>query len=77
MNSPDRFHVIMTFEKDGPAVAGTWENGQVAAGKFQKFVGSHGSLDGIEITLWSETGGERERLRTWTKEHGLEIHREA
>ncbi|MFD6534907.1 hypothetical protein [Streptomyces goshikiensis] len=73
--SPDRFHVIMTFQKGGPAIAGTWDAGPVAAGKFQKFLGSHGSLDGVEITLWSETGRERKRLRTWTKERGLEVHR--
>ncbi|MBT1186771.1 hypothetical protein HET69_22920 [Streptomyces sp. CJ_13] len=74
--SPDRYHVIMTFQKDGPAVSGTWEDGPVAAGKFKKFLGSHGSVDGVSITLWSETGGEREPLRTWTKERGLEIYRE-
>ncbi|MFD8983648.1 hypothetical protein [Streptomyces sp. NPDC059564] len=48
----------------------------MAAGTFQEFVGSHGSLDGIEITPWWETGGERQRLWTWTKDRGLEIYRE-
>ncbi|MFD5878462.1 hypothetical protein [Streptomyces yangpuensis] len=75
--SPDRFHVVMTFETGGPAIEGTWESGPAAAGKFQSFVGSHGSIDGVEIVLWSETAGERERLRTWTKERQLEIHQAA
>ncbi|MFJ2752792.1 hypothetical protein [Streptomyces sp. NPDC087297] len=75
--SPDRFHVTMTFEAHGPAIEGTWESGPAAALKFQSFVGSHGSVDGVEIVLWSEAGGEREQLRTWTKERGLEIHRES
>ncbi|THA45667.1 hypothetical protein [Streptomyces sp. A1136] len=64
--SPDSFHVIMTFQKDGPAIAGTWESGAVDAVKFQKFVGSHGSVDGVETTSWAESGGQRERLRTRT-----------
>ncbi|MER6253540.1 hypothetical protein ABT224_19515 [Streptomyces sp. NPDC001584] len=74
--TPDRFHVIMTFKAGGPAIEGTWESDSAATGKFQSFVGSHGSVDGVEIVLWSETDGERERVRTWTKERGLEIHRE-
>ncbi|MGW7312278.1 hypothetical protein [Streptomyces sp. NPDC054865] len=74
--SPDRFHVVMAFKTGGPVIEGTWESGPVASGKFQSFVGSHGSVDGVELVLWSETDGKRERLRTWTKERGLEIHRE-
>jgi len=74
--SPDRFHVIVTFKATGPAIEGTWESGPTASGKFQSFVGSHGSIDGVEIVLWSETAGAQERLRTWTKERGLEIHKE-
>ncbi|WP_333745712.1 hypothetical protein [Streptomyces sp. IBSBF 2950] len=73
----ERFHVTVTFRADGPAVEGTWTDGTVALGKFVGFVGSHGSVTEVTITLWAETGGEREPLRTWTKDGGLVIHREA
>ncbi|MDT0453732.1 hypothetical protein [Streptomyces hesseae] len=71
------FHVTVTFRESGPAIEGTWENGTVALGKFTSFVGSHGGVDGVTITLWAKAGGDRERLRTWTKDRGLVIHREA
>ncbi|MDX3165774.1 hypothetical protein PV516_18490 [Streptomyces scabiei] len=73
----EQFHVTVTFRKNGPAVEGTWTDGAVALEKFLGFVGSHGSVGGVTITLWAEAGGEREELRTWTKDGGLAIHREA
>ncbi|MCF1592396.1 hypothetical protein [Streptomyces muensis] len=73
----EEFHVTVTFRKDGPAVTGTWADSAVALEKFLGFVGSHGSVPGVTITLWAEAGGVREPLRTWTKDGGLVIHREA
>ncbi|MFF2571177.1 hypothetical protein [Streptomyces sp. NPDC058084] len=46
----------------------------MALQKFRGFVGSHGSEDGVTITLLVEADGQRERLRTWTKERGEVVH---
>ncbi|CAL9331023.1 hypothetical protein SUDANB1_00067 [Streptomyces sp. enrichment culture] len=35
------FHVRMTFGKSGPAIEGTWADGEVALRKFRAFVGTH------------------------------------
>lgn len=70
----ERFLVTMTFREGGPAVEGTWTDGCVALVKFCGWVGTHGSRDGVTITLLAESGGRREPLRTWTKERGEEIH---
>ncbi|MFB7649418.1 hypothetical protein ACFC0S_15825 [Streptomyces sp. NPDC056084] len=67
----------MTFREDGPGIEGTWADGAVALMKFRSFVGSHGSRDGVTITLVQESGGHTERLRTWTKQHGEIVHRRA
>jgi hypothetical protein len=53
------YHVRM-LTPDGPAVEGTWTDGTVALEKFVGFVGSHGSVAGVTITLWSEVGGRRD-----------------
>ncbi|MFI2764280.1 hypothetical protein ACH5A3_36415 [Streptomyces echinatus] len=70
----ERFHVTMTFREGGPAVEGTWTDAGVALNKFRSWLGTHGSRDGITITLEVGAGAGREPLRTWTKEHGEHIH---
>ncbi|WP_330351816.1 hypothetical protein [Streptomyces sp. NBC_00582] len=72
---PGDFHVRMTFIKDGPAIDGTWADGEVALRKFRGLVGTHGSVPGVAITLKVEAGNEQEPLRTWAE--GVEvIHRD-
>ncbi|MFL9652100.1 hypothetical protein ACJ7VE_00070 [Streptomyces sp. PB17] len=69
------FHVRMTFRKGGPAIEGTWADGEVALRKWRAFVGTHGSVPGVTITLEVDAGEEREPVRTWAD--GVEvIHRE-
>lgn len=46
-------------------------------GKAARAATAHGSVTGVTITLWAETGGEREQLQTWTKDGGRVIQREA
>ncbi|GAA2650766.1 hypothetical protein GCM10010425_74330 [Streptomyces spororaveus] len=71
------FHVRLRFgPPSSPAVTGTWDSEATAERKFRGFIGRYGSRADVRIELWSETGGNRERLRTWTKERGLEIHQE-
>ncbi|MFK0160842.1 hypothetical protein ACIQVK_53555 [Streptomyces sp. NPDC090493] len=71
------WHVTMQFRPGGPAVEGSWSDRAVALGKFRGWLGIHGSRDGVIIVLLEveETVGEREPLRTWTKERGEVIHR--
>ncbi|MGW3308227.1 hypothetical protein ACWDG9_16760 [Streptomyces sp. NPDC001073] len=74
-NPAGAFHVRMTFRTDGPAIEGNWADGEVALRKFRGFVGTHGSVPGVGITLEVEVGNEREPLRTWAE--GVEvIHRD-
>ncbi|MFG3157191.1 hypothetical protein ACGF7W_34735 [Streptomyces sp. NPDC048219] len=69
------FHVRMTFRKGGPAIEGTWADGEVALRKFRALVGTHGSVRGVTVTLEVDAGEEREPVRTWAD--GVEvIHRE-
>lgn len=69
------FHVRMTFRTGGPAIEGTWADGEVALRKFRAFVGTHGSVPGVTIRLEVDAGAEREPLRTWA--NGVEVvHRE-
>ncbi|TQE33204.1 hypothetical protein Sipo7851_21595 [Streptomyces ipomoeae] len=67
----------MRFRPGGPAVEGTWSDAAVALVKFRGWLGTHGSRDGVAITLSEEADGGREPLRTWTKEQGEVIHRAA
>jgi hypothetical protein len=65
----------MSFRKGGPAIEGTWADGEGALRKFRALVGTHGSVRGVTITLKADVGEEREPLRTWAD--GVEvIHRE-
>lgn len=69
-----RFHVTVQFRPNGPSVEGTWADAAVALRKFRSWVGTHGSQEGVTVTLWEEQGGSRTAVRTWTKERGEEIH---
>jgi hypothetical protein len=61
----------MQFRPDGPAVEGTWTRLAAALDRYRDWIGSHGSLPGVTISLPEETGdGHMQPIRTWTKEHG-------
>ncbi|UUU37731.1 hypothetical protein [Streptomyces sp. NBC_00162] len=70
-------HVTAAFQPGPPGVKGAWADGADAERKFRGFLGTYGSQEGVRIVLWAESDGERERLRTWTKDRGPVIHRKA
>lgn len=45
------FHVKMQFAQGGPAVEGTWADGGTALDRYREWVGSHGSLSGVKISM--------------------------
>ncbi|MGW7410335.1 hypothetical protein ACWGI9_42850 [Streptomyces sp. NPDC054833] len=67
----ERFQVRMTLRDGGPCAEGTWAERAVALVKFRSW--THGSREGVTITLTAEAGGTQ--LRTWTKARSEEIHR--
>ncbi|MFE9252895.1 hypothetical protein [Streptomyces sp. NPDC007088] len=62
------FHVTVQFAEGGPAVTGTWTSEATALRKFREFIGSHGSMEGVTITLWEGTVRGWTRLQPWSPE---------
>lgn len=68
-DQPVAYHVSLRFRPGPAGVTGTWADGAVAEGKFTGFVGTYGSVAGIQIQLLAEfADGTRSTVETWPKE---------
>ncbi|WP_209270374.1 hypothetical protein [Streptomyces sp. NEAU-H3] len=56
-------------------MTGTWTSEATALRKFREFIGSHGSMNGVVITLWEETAQGRKETRSWTNQNGESVAR--
>lgn len=64
----EQYHVVVRFRPDGPPVTGTWTSGATALEKYRRWIGTHGSVPGVLITLEAETAGVRTTVKEWTVE---------
>ncbi|WP_370424294.1 hypothetical protein AB8O64_36700 (plasmid) [Streptomyces sp. QH1-20] len=61
----EQYHLTVRFRPGGPAVEGTWASGTTALRKYRSWIGTHGSVNGVTITLETETGGIRRSVKRW------------
>ncbi|MFF4409764.1 hypothetical protein [Streptomyces sp. NPDC001404] len=64
----DWYHLTVRFSGGPAVVEGTWAEGTTALRKFSSWVGSHGNVAGVVITLEAEIDGVRTTVRQWPDE---------
>lgn len=67
----DQFRVILQFGA-AAAMDGIWGDPGVAADKFTRWLGTHGSQAGAQICLWAEAGEQKALVRRWREQAGEE-----